>query len=192
MIRLECTFGRRRFLSSPLATSRLQRHFGVCAFVRTCVGSSVRPDLSGSKLLCLWMDFRLIWHNCSSESVNVQFEGFIQVGHRWRSHGLCKFGTKGTGIFPDNWIKFDPSRFMKTLRKKEKLLVTSNFSFSLNVFRFYRIWNFPAIFFTDLDPYSPTILENILCLVVQIFLYSEAFECNHCSSHIFANHSSEN
>ena len=27
-------------------------------------------------------------------------------------------------------------------------------------------------------PYSPTILKNILCLVLQIFLYLAAFECN--------------
>ena len=30
----------------------------------------------------------------------------------------------------------------------------------------------------NLGPYSPTILENILGLVLQIFLYLEAFECN--------------
>ena len=30
----------------------------------------------------------------------------------------------------------------------------------------------------NLSLYSPTILENILSLVLQIFLYSEAFECN--------------
>ena len=29
-----------------------------------------------------------------------------------------------------------------------------------------------------LDPYSPTILENVLSLVLQILLYLEAFECN--------------
>ena len=27
-------------------------------------------------------------------------------------------------------------------------------------------------------PYSPTTFKNILCLVLQIFLYSEACECN--------------
>ena len=29
-----------------------------------------------------------------------------------------------------------------------------------------------------LGPYSPTILKNILCLILQIFLVLEAFECN--------------
>ena len=27
-------------------------------------------------------------------------------------------------------------------------------------------------------PYSPTILMNVLCLILQIYLYLEAFECN--------------
>ena len=31
---------------------------------------------------------------------------------------------------------------------------------------------------TSLGPYSPTILKNILCLVLQMFLYLAAFECN--------------
>ena len=30
----------------------------------------------------------------------------------------------------------------------------------------------------DLGLYSPTILKNLLCLVLQIFLYLAAFECN--------------
>ena len=29
-----------------------------------------------------------------------------------------------------------------------------------------------------MDPYSPTILQNVLSLVLQIFLYLETFECN--------------
>ena len=30
-------------------------------------------------------------------------------------------------------------------------------------------------------PYSPTILKNVLCLVLQIFQYLAAFECNRTS-----------
>ena len=32
--------------------------------------------------------------------------------------------------------------------------------------------------FLDLGPYSPTILEKVLRLILQIFLYLDAFECN--------------
>ena len=28
------------------------------------------------------------------------------------------------------------------------------------------------------DPYSPTFLENVLCLILQTFLYEATFECN--------------
>ena len=32
--------------------------------------------------------------------------------------------------------------------------------------------------FTHLGLYSSTILQNVVCLILQIFLYLEAFECN--------------
>ena len=35
--------------------------------------------------------------------------------------------------------------------------------------------------YKELGPYSPTILKNVLGLVLQIILYSEAFECNTAS-----------
>ena len=32
-----------------------------------------------------------------------------------------------------------------------------------------------------LGPYSPTILKNVICLIRQMFLYLEPFECNTAS-----------
>ena len=47
----------------------------------------------------------------------------------------------------------------------------------------YTMYFLSPIFFLlllkkDQGPYSPTILQNILSLVLKIFLYLEAFECN--------------
>ena len=61
-------------------TLLLQLLFGVCA----CIHS----NLSEPWLLQLWMDFKIIWHNCSSSWVDVPFKGFILVGQRSRSQGL--------------------------------------------------------------------------------------------------------
>ena len=43
-----------------------------------CMRLSILLDLSGPELLYLWMDFKLIWSNCSPQyKVDVSFEGLI-------------------------------------------------------------------------------------------------------------------
>ena len=47
---------------------------------------------------------------------------------------------------------------------------------------------FPGVPFQQ-GPYSPTIFKNVLCLVLQIFLYLAVFECNTTSdwlNHMFS------
>ena len=68
-----------------------QWQFNVCLWVRLWV--HLDSCLSGfiwTITFILWMDFKVIWHNCSPWWVDVPFEGFIRVGKRSRSHVLDK------------------------------------------------------------------------------------------------------
>ena len=55
-----------------------------------------------------------------------------------------------------------------SFREDENKLVTSIFFF---LFR-------NALKTSIQDPYSPTFLENVLCLILHTFLYLATFECN--------------
>ena len=63
-----------------------------CARERyACVRPSVPPDLFGTWLLHLCMNFTIICHSCSPWGVEVPFETFVQVGWRSRSHLQVKW-----------------------------------------------------------------------------------------------------
>ena len=47
-----------------------------------CVHSSIHLDLSGPEILYPWMNFKIMWQNCSPYSVELPFESFNQIGER--------------------------------------------------------------------------------------------------------------
>ena len=98
--------------------------------------------------------------------------------------------------FNDSARKLWKKRGKKNLEVKEESLVTSILSFSHNIFLIlkdeFTLWIWNILRFCRfvqgyawlvntalvLDLYSPTILQSLLDLVLQIFLYIEAFESN--------------
>ena len=67
-------------------------------------------------------------------AIHFRLDSFPSVSNNRLNHDveLSLVCSTRDSNFHTNYPRYEPHRFMETLREKEKLLVTSNFSFSLN------------------------------------------------------------